>query len=82
MTTVPPPASGIDESEMAWGREIADAIDAIKARISAKMATVTADNAGRLLEAERYSANVLFHLEQAVPDVGTLALVLAQGGKR
>lgn len=67
----------MDEAELAWGHEITAAIHAIEARISAKMATVTAGDADRLLEAQRYSANVLFALGNAIPAVGTLALVLA-----
>ena len=42
--------------------------------------TVTADNAVRLLDAQRYSANVLYRLAQAIPEVRKLAWVLARGG--
>jgi len=69
----------MDVAELAWGHELTAAIHAIEAKISAKMATVTADNAGRLVEAQRYSANVLYHLGNAIPAIGTLALVLAGG---
>lgn len=75
-----PDAAPIDPDELAWGHELTEAIRAIEARISAKMATVDASNAGRLLEAERYSANALYALGEAIPAIGTLAQVLAQGG--
>jgi hypothetical protein len=68
-----------DMEELAWGNEIIATLRGIQARIRAKLDAVTADHAGRLTEAQRYSGVALGLLRDAIPAVGTLALVLAQG---
>lgn len=68
-----------DMAEIAWGNEIIATLRDIQAHIRAKLDTVTADNAGRLTEAQRYSGEALGLLQGAIPAIGTLAMVLAQG---
>lgn len=72
--------AALNEAELAWGREVTATLRDLQARVRAKLDTVTADNAGRLTEAQRYAGEVLGLLQQAIPAIGTLALVLAQGG--
>ena len=70
----------LDEAELAWSREVTATLRDLQAQVRAKLDTVTADNAGRLTEAQRYAGLAIGLLQQAIPAIGTLALVLAQGG--
>ena len=70
----------LDEAELAWSREVTATLRDLQAQVRAKLDTVTADNAGRLTEAQRYAGLAIGLLQQAIPAIGTLAQVLAQGG--